>query len=206
MFNHFSDVYRYLAGCSRQSYMYLLLTLVGLVWIGVGILLFVFDTQQQIEISPDLLEDTTSIPPGLITVDVAGGVTTPGIYQLPSDARLHQAVMAAGGLSPEADLQKVQDQINLAAKINDGDKIVVPTGEENNQPAAALPKPSIAGEQERISFNQATQTSLETLPGIGEKKASDILANRPYSSMGEVKDILKVSDAQWTVIEKLTQL
>ena len=109
---------------------------------------------------------------GEIVVDVSGAVAQPGVYRLNGGALVSDAVERAGGPAPEADLTA----LNLAARLDDGDKLVVPTRSDSPQSAEKGPSPSAFAR--RISLNQATAEELESLPGIGPVYAQRIVAYR----------------------------
>jgi competence protein ComEA len=120
---------------------------------------------------------TTSIihvPPAPITVYVIGAVKRPGLYHLPLDSRLISAIRAAGGTTINADIQS----INLAAVAQDGTEIVVPATGEAPSTIAATTSHKIVPTGVRIPINQASVTTLESLPGIGVKKAQAIFDYR----------------------------
>ena len=109
---------------------------------------------------------------GEIVVAVSGAVAQPGVYRLNGGARVSDAVEQAGGAAPEADLAA----LNLAARIHDGDKLVVPTRPDGPQSVEKGPSPRAFAR--RISLNQATAEELESLPGIGPVYAQRIVAYR----------------------------
>lgn len=102
--------------------------------------------------------DTPS-PSGELYVHVLGAVESPGLYVLDLDARLVDAVAAAGGTTDDADLAA----INLARALEDGEQIVVPVIGATATDAAGAAAPSDG----RIDLNTADQAALETLPRIG---------------------------------------
>lgn len=117
--------------------------------------------------------------PSEIVVHIDGAVNKPGVYKLPTDSRVNDAVGAAGGFSGEANISVV----NLASKLNDGQKILVPkTGEEVKGVSAS----TAADAGGVINVNSASQASLESLPGIGPVTAAKIINGRPYSSQDEL--------------------
>lgn len=109
---------------------------------------------------------------GEIVVDVSGEVVEPGVYRLSSGARAVDALEQAGGATAEADVTA----LNLAARLHDGDQIIVPS-RSPARPAAA-PAPARSPGKRRISLNRATAQELESLPGIGPVYAQRIIEHR----------------------------
>lgn len=136
---------------------------------------------------------TSTETPTEVVVHVTGAVNAPGVFTLPADARVDDAVRAAGATA-DADLS----QLNLAQKLNDGQKIVVPkTGET----AAASTSSESTGEPESgalINLNTASQAELETLPSIGEVRAQAIIdyreTNGGFKSVEELKEVSGIGE------------
>lgn len=126
----------------------------------------------------------TSAPSGEIYVHVLGAVANPGLYVLDLDARLVDALAAAGGTSDDADLASV----NLARLLTDGEQIVVPVvGAVGNAPGAVAPADDL------IDLNTADQATLETLPRIGPALAERIVAWREENGRFQsIDDLLAV--------------
>jgi competence protein ComEA len=121
-----------------------------------------------------------------LTVDVDGAVDQPGIYQLPVNSRINDAILAAGGPLTDANL----DSINRAALLKDGMKIYIPAQGEQ----IALDSNSPASPINLININTATQKELEALPGIGPGKAGDIIEYRQnHGDFDTIEDIQNVS-------------
>ncbi len=129
--------------------------------------------------------------PGKITIDISGEVKSPGVYELPFNSRVNDALIAAGGLLPNGNTQV----INLAAKINDGQKIFIPSIETKSEsiPIESITQPSNIAPGGLININTADQASLETLPGIGPGKAADIITfrqnNGPFDTIEEIMKV-----------------
>ena len=134
---------------------------------------------------------TDGTPPGLVLqeaqsegnviVHMAGAVAAPGLYELPSGARVQDAVVAAGGALPEADL----DSINLARPLRDGEQILVPGAASEVASAVATLAPG-----ERLDLNVATMDQLDLLPGVGEAYSRRIVDSRvidgPYVAVDDL--------------------
>jgi competence protein ComEA len=105
-------------------------------------------------------------------VHVAGAVRRPGVYRLREGERIEDAVRRAGGVRGGADV----NAINLAAKVADGQQVVVPRRGAGVPVAAAGPAGDPAGAaQAPISLNSATAEQLDTLDGVGPATARKIL-------------------------------
>ena len=125
----------------------------------------------------------------VIFVDIKGAVKNPGVYQMKVGDRVKDAIDAAGGLTEEADSQKV----NLAKRLEDQMAIVVPkVGEEAEEiPAGATSKE--ATNEGKVNINTATVEELKTLKGVGEKKAEAIIEYRKKNGSFQTKeDLMKV--------------
>jgi competence protein ComEA len=117
-----------------------------------------------------------------IWVDVQGAVLNPGVYQLPSSSRVKDALVAAGGLTEVAGREVIAKSINLAAPLEDGDKLYF----ANYQEAETG---QVAGSQtisNLININTADSGKLQELEGIGPARANAIIAGRPYAKVEEL--------------------
>lgn len=124
-------------------------------------------------------------PSGDLYVHVLGAVEKPGLYVLDLDARLVDALAAAGGTTPDADLAAV----NLARVLEDGEQVVVPAAGAAGGAPGAAPPPG----DDRIDLNAADQAALETLPRIGPALAERIIAWREENGrFTSVDDLLAV--------------
>ncbi|MDP9309466.1 MAG: ComEA family DNA-binding protein [Chloroflexota bacterium] len=121
-----------------------------------------------------------------VAVDVIGAVQQPGVYYLPSKARVADVIAAAGGLAPTA----ARDQINLAAPIIDGTQIRVPHVGEAAEATVAAPSAEGNG---LIDINTADAATLEALPGIGPATAQAIIDERIRNgSFKQIEDVQNV--------------
>ncbi|MCU1472069.1 ComEA family DNA-binding protein [Amnibacterium sp.] len=122
--------------------------------------------------------------PSALLVQVTGAVRRPGLVSVPDGSRAIDAIAAAGGPTAQAD----ESGVNLAARVVDGQQLMVPT--RGSAPAAA-PAATAAGGP--VSLSAASAEQLETLPRIGPAMAARIIAwrtaNGPFRS---VNDLLKV--------------
>lgn len=175
---------------------------------------------------------TSEGPPGAeqpspVVVHVAGAVEDPGVVELPAEARVHEAIEAAGGMTAEADPRG----LNLAAPVQDGTVIWVPTPEEleagTGPPAAgreaAGPPGAEAGAQAEsgagsgvgpdpgagslINLNTADAATLDELPGIGPALSERIItyreANGPFGSLEELAGVSGIGPVTLADVEGL---
>lgn len=126
---------------------------------------------------------------GEVVVHVAGAVSSPGVYTLPADSRVDDAVRAAGATA-DADLS----QLNLAQKLADGQKITVPAAGETPAPADNAAPSDSSQSGALVNINTATQEELETLPSIGEVRAQAIIAYREeHGGFRTTDELMEVS-------------
>jgi competence protein ComEA len=104
-----------------------------------------------------------------VVVDVAGAVREPGVYRLPAGSRVNDAVERAGGPGPRAAVEG----INLAARLTDGQQVVVP--EQVGGPGAAAAAAATGTSDGPISAGTATLEELDTIEGIGPVTAQKIV-------------------------------
>ena len=148
--------------------------LAGLVLVSIGVLALLLVYQKEPEIEIISSEESGE----KIFVYLEGAIEKPGVYELPLETRLNDLLIRAGGLAVNADREWVSQNLNLAQKLADGAKIYLPfQGEETKE-----------GEDKsgKININKASSSQLDTLWGIGEKRAADIIKNRPYQSVEEL--------------------
>ena len=125
----------------------------------------------------------------VIFVDIKGEVKKPGVYQMKAGDRVKDALDAAGGLTEEADSQKV----NLAKRLEDQMVIVVPIVGEEAEEIPAGETRNEATKEGKVNSNTATVEELKTLKGVGEKKAEAIIEYRKKNGSFQTKeDLMKV--------------
>jgi competence protein ComEA len=132
---------------------------------------------------------------GDVVVDVTGAVARPGVYRLPAGARVTDAVERAGGASGGALLEA----INLAARLADGQQVVVPKRGPAGAPLAAG-----ASEEGPISLGTATVEQLDTIDGIGPVTAQDIIEFRDeHGGLSSIDQLDQVSGIGPATMESL---
>lgn len=135
---------------------------------------------------------TPSAAAGTIIVDVEGAVARPGIVELPADARVADAIRAAGGYTDAADLAAAATSLNLAAPLADGAQVLVPV--RGAAPVAGAGTGG-SGAGGLVDLNHASPEELDALPGIGPVTVQKIVAarsERPFATLEEAveRDVL----------------
>ena len=151
----------------------------------------------------------TPSPPSMtqIVVHVSGAVESPGVYQLPIGSRIDDAIKTAGGALPDADLNR----LNLAARVADGQQVVVPrrlaqvspAPVAGSGPAAAVSSPTTG----RVNVNTASIPELDALPGVGPVTAQRIVAYReqhgPFARVEQLREAKLVNTPTFEKIKDL---
>ncbi|WP_125766532.1 helix-hairpin-helix domain-containing protein [Lapidilactobacillus wuchangensis] len=137
-----------------------------------------------------------SKPNNEIWIEVKGAVKQPDVYQFKREIRIKDLIKRAGGLTAAAD----DRQLNLAAKLQDGQSIYVPekgeqlaeTDQLNKTNATSGSETSAADPASQVDLNHADLTQLQQISGIGPKKAADIIAYREEN--GGFKDVEELTE------------
>jgi competence protein ComEA len=133
-------------------------------------------------------------------VNVVGAVRRPGLYTLKDGSRVADAVIRAGGPTPKAQIEL----LNLAARIADGEQIVVPRRGLANPGAAASGGGAAAGP---VHLNSATLEQLDALPGVGPVTAQKILDYRQqHGAFGSVDELDAIAGIGPARLEQLRGL
>ncbi|AXI31438.1 competence protein ComE [Priestia megaterium] len=158
-------------------------------------------TAKKEEESSDQVNSSQDSP--FVMVDIKGAVQKPGVYQLPKDARVKDALAQAGGATKEANLR----QLNLASKLQDEMAVYIPAAGEEIPPSSPVSSISSSGtsnDQPLVNINTANTDELQTLNGIGPSKASAIVSYREENGLFQtVEDLGKVSGIGEKSLEKI---
>ena len=131
-----------------------------------------------------------SATPGKLTIYINGAVATPGLYTLPVGSRVDDALKAAGGSLPGAEMTK----INLATELTDGQQINIPGIVDTSHVNVG-----------RVNINTATAEELSTLPGIGPTTAQAIVDYRlqhgPFQVIQDIQNVPGVGPATYALIQ-----
>ena len=144
------------------------------------------------------VEETTTMMPQNCYVDIKGEVLRPGVYEFSCESRMQEVIKKAGGFTEEAD----ETKINLAQKISDQMQIIVPNLHsqqeggvtEGNSGKGNLSNTTPSNSKQRtVNINTATLEELQTIKGIGKKKAEAILQYRKeHGAFRTKEDLLQV--------------
>ncbi|OGO39770.1 MAG: hypothetical protein A2Z04_01155 [Chloroflexi bacterium RBG_16_57_9] len=143
--------------------------------------------------------------PTTLLVHVTGAVLRPEVYALPEGSRVKQAIEAAGGPAPDADV----DRLNLALVVRDGMQVFVPrqgeaaAGAPAGPASGSMPVPGLSAGP--ININLATVEELDSLPGIGpaiaQRIVEDRTANGSFKKPEDLKRVRGIGDALFNQIK-----
>ena len=144
------------------------------------------------------VEETTTMMPQNCYVDIKGEVLRPGVYEFSCESRIQEVIKKAGGFTEEAD----ETKINLAQKISDQMQMIVPNlhskqeggvTEGNSEKGSLSNTTPSNSKQGTVNINTATLEELQTIKGIGKKKAEAILQYRKeHGAFRTKEDLLQV--------------
>ena len=190
----------------------------------IGIMYFIYNKNQvkeDINIENEILVNNVSTNENntnddMVIIHITGSVKNPGIVKLKEESRIEDAIEAAGGLTENADITKV----NLAYVVEDGTKIKIPSASEEDigdeDIIDSKSGDNIIIEENTVSSNNSTQTininkatekEFETLPGIGPSLASKIIEyrnqNGKFESIEDIKNVNGIGDNKYEKINDL---
>ena len=156
-------------------------------------------------------KDNKDTDENIIMVHIIGGVAKPGVVKIKEGGRIEDAIEAAGGLTEDSDISNV----NLAYVLDDGVKVKIPTIDDESKETEETyisedsGKNVIMQEDEKagsiININKATQTELETLPGIGPSLAGRIISyreqNGKFKKIEDIKNVAGIGDSKFENIK-----
>ena len=154
-----------------------------------------------------------------IVIHITGAICNEGIYELEENSRIADAVKMAGGLKEDADLK----QINLSYVLEDGMKINIPSknestnesrNEDSNNTENYITKENLNSSNNtkisKVNINNATQTELETLPGIGPSTALKIINYRKekgkFNKIEDIKNVNGIGESKFNKIKEFIKI
>lgn len=173
---------------AKKHWLPLILGILGLIFFAYG-LIGLFGTNKTPENIVFEASSSVKQPAEVktILVDIEGAVQKPGVYKLPQESRIQDGLVAAGGLSAKADRAYVAKNFNQAIKLADGAKIYVPSLEEAVADVSVLSTSSEGtAVGALININTASESELDSLPGVGPVTAQKIIGARPYGAVDEL--------------------
>lgn len=203
------------------------IVLVIAIVVAIGMIYFIYNKNQitdDVNLENDILvsenvakeKSLNTTEENEVIIHITGSVKNPGIVRLKEGSRIEDAIEAAGGLTENADISKV----NLAYVVDDGTKIKIPSSQEEDIGDEEIID-SGSGENiiieknttssnkssQTININKATETELQTLPGIGASLASRIIEYRSqtgkFGSIEEIKNVNGIGDSKFENIKDL---
>lgn len=143
------------------------------------------------------IEETQDTKEEAWYVHVCGAVNQPGVYELPAGSRVFEAVLAAGGLTEEAD----SSSVNQALQLVDGQMIYIKEQGEVTEFSETI---DVGPADQKVNINTADAQELMSLSGIGQAKADAIIAYREANSgFGTIEDIMKIEGIKEGVFSKI---
>lgn len=155
-----------------------------------------------------------------IVVYIAGAIKNEGVYELEENSRITDIIEKAGGLTDDANI----NNINLAYILQDGVKVYIPKDNDKNEikdetniyvskengESNIDNGTSVETKNSKININTATQTELETLPGIGPSTATKIInyrkENGKFNSIEELKKVSGIGDSKYNKIKEMIRI
>ncbi len=153
--------------------------------------------QNEKELTTEIKQEKEPI--NKVFIDIEGAVLNPGMYEVNEDIRLGEVIELAGGLT-----HANKECINLAAKISDEQYINIPKEGELCQKEKSLSQ-NKENERDLININTANEQELQTLKGIGQTRASDIInyreSNGEFQKIEDLKNVSGIGDSTYEKIK-----
>lgn len=194
----------------KENAIAFVLGVIGLLCLGYGLFSLSrpasTDSPAEFQTEPQSSEAVKQITPiaKKITIDIEGAVEKPGVYTVATEDRIQDALIAAGGLAENADRQWTAQNLNLAAPLTDSAKIYIPAvGEQYTGSSGSSGDSSgtLGASSKLVNINQASDSDLDALPGIGAVTAQKIISNRPYQSVQDLLTKKVVGQSEFTKIK-----
>ena len=158
---------------------------------------FLSEETERAEQTAEAAED---VPERVCFVHVCGAVKREGVYELPEGSRVFEAIAAAGGLLEDAEASAV----NQAQLVADGSRLRIPFAGESAADRDAAGTGN--GNGGLIDINTATLQELQTLSGIGPKRAQDIIRYREtHGAFLRIEDLMRVDGIKQKLFEQIRE-
>lgn len=162
-------------------------------------------TPEVVYIEKEVPTNEAPTAPQFVVIHVSGAVAKPAVYTLPAGSRAHTAVESAGGALATANLSA----INLARVLTDGEQLHIAAMGETAPPAGA-PTGSGQARGGTVNINTASQSELETLPGIGPTRARAIIAHRtqhgPFARIEDIQNVTGIGEKTFESLKSLIRV
>lgn len=191
-----------------------------LIIMAITLIYYIYSTKENEEIESfeqtnEIIQNDTEMEEikEKIKIHIAGAVNKEGLYELEEEQRIADAIEIAGGLKNDADLS----DINLASKLEDGMKIYIPTVNEttneniNTENTYATQNSNTQEKAtDKININTASESELDTLPGIGPSTALKIIKyreeNGKFKSIEDIKEVSGIGESKYEQIKDLIKI
>lgn len=208
----------------KKSYIYILVLIIS---ITIGI--YMFSTKENDNIDEEIIIEKTNetAKDNNIIVYITGCINNPGVYEMQEENRISDLIEKVGGFTKEADT----NNINLAYKLEDEMKIYIPSKnetknqleekanyQEDSETYTSRGKSDLESKEDshnysktqKVNINTASQTELETLPGIGPATALKIIEYRKekgkFKSIEDIKNIKGIGESKYNKIKELIKI
>lgn len=151
-----------------------------------------------------------------LVVDIAGGVLRPGVYKLAAGSIIDDAIIMAGGFSPQADFPVIEKTINRAEAIKNHSKVYIPKIGDTPVPSEAQVASNSSASSltpqtsSLVNINTANLATLDTLPGIGPALGQNIIdfrtLNGPFSKLEDLKLVPGIGESKFSKLKDLISL
>lgn len=131
---------------------------------------------------------------------ISGSVNNPGVYKVNDETRIIDLINTAGGFDINTNEEFVAEKMNLSKLVADQDHIFIPKKESESSSVLSSESSQSGQEDGLISINNASESELTTISGVGPATAQKIIDNRPYSKL---EDLLKVQGIGQATLNKL---
>lgn len=165
----------------KKNFILVVLVFGGLIMMLVGGLQFF---SKPVDSGIEFLPVKNDLEAGKIFIDISGAVKNPGVFEFSSSSRISDAIEKAGGLTDDANSEYISRNVNKAQLLADGMKLYFPF--EGEQVPTVLGSSINTSSSGLINLNLASESELDSLPGIGAVRAADIISGRPYDSVNDL--------------------